>query len=110
MEKLCEQAIRHDLWIVRDKNRLCGYLVGQLIRTEFGSLVFFIHQLFLTGKAQTKKVRTELDKMINSWARENGAKELVFCTSRKGQAFKRLLENGWGVDQTVLSKKVEIFA
>ena len=106
VEQVYTQVVNGNLWVVTEKNRIYGYVVVGLTKTEYGQVVSIIYQLYLEGKAKTKKVRDLVDKTISAWSADNGAQKILFCTSRNSEAFERLLKNGWAVDSVILSKNL----
>ena len=93
-------------WLIRDGLDPVGYFFAEIMPTEYGTTICFIHELFISPRHSRKRLINSIDEIIGSWARTKNTTEIAFFTRRDPWAFRNLLKNGWDIDSFVMKRCV----
>jgi hypothetical protein len=69
--------------------------------------VLVVGGLYIRPGSEDLSVLGQVDRALESYARELGVQKIVFYTKRDGEAFRRRLGGLWAIDSVVLSRAVK---
>lgn len=94
------------LWLIRDRaSWISGYMLAQIVHTEYGTIGVLIHQVYVDPKL-AEDPWPLLHDAADAFGRDNKATEMFFMTRRKPYAFERRLKRGWELESFVMRRKI----
>ena len=94
------------LWVVEYENRLEGYFFMEVDFSKYGRLHAIVHHMYLSPRLRIVRLFPEMDRIMTKWARDRGAREIVFLTERNPMAFYRILPPKWKPYAVVFKREV----